>query len=132
MTFVVVGLAVVTGGKLLCVRKSADHRWIIPGGKIEEGESEPGALMREVREELACDIDRMHWLGAVIGPSPDVRGVTEDGCAEVRVWRGEIVGEPKPSQEIKQLGWFPLDSEGDEFTSATLWTMGQLLPFYAH
>lgn len=128
MTFVVVALAVVTDRKLLCVRKSPDHRWIIPGGKIEPGETEPVALQREVREEVSCEVDRLRWLGAVIGPSPDVRGVTQDGCAEIRVWRGELIGEPRPDNEITELAWMPLTSTGDDFASGTLWTMAQLRP----
>lgn len=132
--FVVVALAVVTNAKLLCVRKSPDHRWIIPGGKIEPGETETAALAREIREEISCEVDRLHWLGAVIGPSPDRRAVARDapdGCAEIRVWRGELIGEPRADNEITELAWMPLDSEGDDFTTGTLWTMGQILPFYA-
>ncbi len=30
--------------------------WEFPGGKIEEGESEEVALVREIKEELFCDI----------------------------------------------------------------------------
>lgn len=121
--FVVVGLAVITDGKLLCVRKSPAHRWIIPGGKIEPGETETAALRREVREEISCDAERLFRLGVMIGPSPDVRGVIQDGCAEIRVWRGELVGEPRPDNEITELAWMPITSTGDEFTTGTLWTM---------
>jgi len=40
--------------------------WEFPGGKIEPGESEPEALVRECREELAVEIQvgRLLWRGA--------------------------------------------------------------------
>jgi 8-oxo-dGTP diphosphatase len=53
---VVVGAALLHGGRLLAARRSAPPdlagRWELPGGKMEPGEAPEAALVRELREEL--------------------------------------------------------------------------------
>ncbi|MFH9571321.1 (deoxy)nucleoside triphosphate pyrophosphohydrolase [Streptomyces sp. NPDC017454] len=53
---IVVGAALVDGGRLLAARRSAPAelagRWELPGGKVEAGEAPEAALVRELREEL--------------------------------------------------------------------------------
>jgi phosphoglycolate phosphatase-like HAD superfamily hydrolase/ADP-ribose pyrophosphatase YjhB (NUDIX family) len=45
-------------GKILIVRTHKwGHRWGIPGGKIERGESSTAALQREIREETSLELD---------------------------------------------------------------------------
>ncbi|GAB2724787.1 (deoxy)nucleoside triphosphate pyrophosphohydrolase [Streptomyces bullii] len=58
---VVVGAALVDGGRLLAARRSAPvelaGRWELPGGKVEAGERADAALVRELREELGVDAE---------------------------------------------------------------------------
>lgn len=57
---VVVGVAVLSQGRLLAARRTspaeAAGRWELPGGKVEPGESPAEAAVREVREELGCAV----------------------------------------------------------------------------
>lgn len=56
----VVSAVIVRGGKLLLAQRlpTADfpELWECPGGKVEPGETFPGALIREVREELGVEV----------------------------------------------------------------------------
>jgi 8-oxo-dGTP diphosphatase len=62
----VVGAAIVRDGRVLACRRTsppeAAGRWELPGGKVEDGETPDAALVREVREELGCDIAVTAWL----------------------------------------------------------------------
>ena len=52
-------------GRVLVIRTHKwGHRWGIPGGKIERGESSVAALRREVREETSLEIDDIRFVVA--------------------------------------------------------------------
>lgn len=62
MRRIAVVAAVVRRGDAILVTRRLDQpgragQWEFPGGKIEPGEDEPGALRREIREELGCEVE---------------------------------------------------------------------------
>jgi 8-oxo-dGTP diphosphatase len=49
------GALFVRDDKVLLVRKTYGHRWDIPGGYVDRGESPAAACEREIREELGLN-----------------------------------------------------------------------------
>ncbi|GAB3284496.1 hypothetical protein GCM10027563_16390 [Parasphingorhabdus pacifica] len=64
---VVVGAAIVRKGQLLAQQRhfpAADAgRWELPGGRVDPGETEADAVVRECREELDVDVEPAHRIG---------------------------------------------------------------------
>ncbi len=96
------GAALVRDGRVLAARRTAPAaaagRWELPGGKVDPGEDDAQALVREVREELGCDVVVVRWLGL---DSP-VRPGLVLRAAQVRI----LAGEPQPHEHdaVRWLG----------------------------
>jgi 8-oxo-dGTP diphosphatase len=66
------------GGKFLAVQRNNDKReggkWGVPGGKVEQDETEAEALARELDEEIALKVlpDKLRYLKKVFVRFPDV------------------------------------------------------------
>src|SRR5882672_4818027 len=59
---------------LITQRRPDDHLgglWEFPGGKRESGETFPGCLLRELREELGIEVAVGKWLGSVTHAYPE-------------------------------------------------------------
>ncbi len=88
---VVVAAAIVRDGRLLACRRAAGAlagRWEFPGGKVEPGEDERAALVRECREELGLEV----VVGERIGPDTPVDLVS--GTGELHLYAATCTGEP--------------------------------------
>ena len=84
------------GRVLLAQRPPGKHLaglWEFPGGKLEPGESPEGALVRELREELAVDTARscLAPCGFVSHAYPDFRLLML--LFACRKWRGAPAGQ---------------------------------------
>lgn len=62
----VVAAAIIKDGKYFCAQrpegKSLAGYWEFPGGKLEAGESPEQALVREIKEEFAADIEILDYV----------------------------------------------------------------------
>jgi 8-oxo-dGTP diphosphatase len=104
---IVVGVAVVRDGKVLAAyRAGPDGGWEFPGGKVEPGETEEQAAVREIREELDLEIK----VGASLGPAVGI-----DERHRLHVYLASIVAGEPVLREHTELRWFARD-ELDETT----------------
>ncbi len=122
---VVVGAAVLRGGRLLAARRSAPEalagRWELPGGKVEPGEDEPAALARELREELGVAAEAVERVPGAWQVRPGM---------VLHVWTARLLsGVPAPLQdhdalrwvtavEAAELDWLPQDVPGVTWVTA--------------
>jgi 8-oxo-dGTP pyrophosphatase MutT (NUDIX family) len=79
--------------------------WTFPKGKLEEGETDEQAAVREVEEEtgLRCELGRE--LPSTSYTDSKLRSKT------VRYWEMRPVGgDAGPSHEVDEVRWLPLDA----------------------
>ncbi|MCP9966985.1 (deoxy)nucleoside triphosphate pyrophosphohydrolase [Actinomadura madurae] len=115
MDLVVVGAAIISDGRLLSAQRSEPPHmaggWELPGGKVDPGESDEDALVRECHEELAVKVS----LGRRIGGDWRL-----SDRSVLRVWTARITeGEPRPLEhlalrwltppELYDVPWLPGD-----------------------
>ncbi|WP_046471076.1 (deoxy)nucleoside triphosphate pyrophosphohydrolase [Allosalinactinospora lopnorensis] len=110
---IVVGAAIIREGALLAAQRAspphARGRWELPGGKVDPGEADTEALVRECREELGVRIRPLRRIGE------DVAFPARPGApaAVLRVWTAGLVdGEPVPLEHLS-LRWLKADALTD-------------------
>ena len=100
------------GPDLVLVHRAAYDDWSFPKGKLEPGEDERTAALREVEEEtgLVCDVGED--LGAIT--YVDARGRPK----VVRYWvmRPPAGADPRADHEIDQVRWVPAGDAGPLLT----------------
>ena len=88
------------------------RQYLIPGGQIEKDESDQECLAREIKEELACDIDKNSLK--FVGEYTDLAASGYGRDVTIKLYQGKLIGEPKPSSEIGQLRWIGKETMNDE------------------
>lgn len=90
-------------GTFLIAKRKEPPLWEFPGGKVEDGETLQKALVREIKEELDCDIVVGEWIGqstVLVGHKSIVMDLFQ--CTL-------IDGEPKPLEHL-ELCWIGVDA----------------------
>jgi 8-oxo-dGTP diphosphatase len=112
-----VGALILRGDRLLLCRKNqGTSKLILPGGRIEAGESDLECLARELREELGeVTLRNVEYVGAY-----EDRAAFDDPAIvktlRIALYRGDLVGTPTPASEITEVVWFGPDSDVAELT----------------
>jgi 8-oxo-dGTP diphosphatase len=103
---VVVGAAIIVGDRVLaCARTTPPEiagRWEFPGGKVEPGEQETAALVRECREELGVRV--------VVGERVGADVPMGHGRSVLRVYAARLHDGDQPRLiEHQELRWLAAD-----------------------
>ena len=107
----VVGAALVDDRRRVLVAQrgtgSLAGLWEFPGGKVERGEDDLAALVRECREELGIGVAPQAFLGEV--PLDGVVGGGAPGASTLRVWWGRVTDGELVAHEHRELRWLAAD-----------------------
>src|SRR5579862_9563394 len=97
------GLVAINNGRILLCRKThSTSLLILPGGKLEDGETAEQCLRRECREELGeVEILNLRRLGDYESPAAGA----DDKTIKIELFAGELHGTPEPRAEIEALVW---------------------------
>jgi 8-oxo-dGTP diphosphatase len=115
---IIVGAAIVENGRVLaCARADPPEvagRWEFPGGKLEPGETEIEALVRECIEELGVTVE----VGVRVGADVPLA----HGRAILKVYLAKLVDGAEPQRlehaelrwlgadELRSVDWLPADA----------------------
>jgi 8-oxo-dGTP diphosphatase len=93
------------------VRLRKRNEWVLPKGKLDDGETPRAAAEREVNEETGHDVSVHEFLGTLVY---DSRG----GSKVVHFWRMEAGRDPvrKLMRDVKAVEWLPLDDAVDRLS----------------
>lgn len=106
MPKVIVAAVIITQGRVLACERSAPAevagRWEFPGGKVEPGETDQEALIRECAEELGVRVE----VGDRVGPDVSLA----HGRAVLRVFAVRLLeGDVPRALEHTSMRWLAVD-----------------------
>lgn len=119
-----IGAAIVKDNQLLVVsKKQSPGYYMLPGGKLEVGETDLEALTRELQEELQLEVISSTLLGDF-----ETKSMFGTESMFLTVYVVEIKGEPTPDNEIEAYNWIPIDTQESEYlgTGITRFTLPAL------
>ena len=118
MPLIIVGAAIIMDGRVLACERAEppemSGKWEFPGGKVEPGEGETEALVRECEEELGVVVEVGERVGNDIALS--------QGNAILRVYQASLTNGRQPTpiehsalrwlsvEELNSVPWLPADA----------------------
>lgn len=104
-TIVIAGCAIIEHGALLLLYKRRHQHYEFPGGWIEAGESPAEAAVREVKEEIGCQVQNVKPFHAVEFDVKDEHILGHVFLAELTPGQTPKILEP---ELFDHLCWIPL------------------------
>ena len=99
-----VGIAILSGDKVLLTKREDFEVWCLPGGSVEDGETLAQTARREAREETGLEVRINRLVGIYSNPN------WRNGGSHEIVFAASPVGgalSPDP-REVIETGWFGL------------------------
>src|ERR1700754_4152795 len=89
--------------RIAVVRLRKRNEWVLPKGKLDDGETPRAAAEREVNEETGHDVAVHEFLGTLVYEA-------RSGSKVVHFWRMEADGEPvhELMRDVREVNWLPL------------------------
>jgi 8-oxo-dGTP diphosphatase len=116
-----VSAAIIRDGKVLIVRRvrpPAGGLYTLPGGGVEPGETLFEAVMREVREETALEVEPVGIAGYREAIGRDAGGRVERHYVILPFAARWLAGDPVLNEELSEAMWLdPPDIAGLETTA---------------
>ncbi|HJZ20436.1 MAG TPA: NUDIX hydrolase, partial [Bradyrhizobium sp.] len=87
------------------VRLRKRDEWVLPKGKLDDGETPRDAAVREVMEETGHDVHVHEFIGTLVHESGGRSKI-------VHYWRMEAKGEQvhELTHDVKAVAWLPLET----------------------
>ncbi|HVY56442.1 MAG TPA: NUDIX hydrolase [Xanthobacteraceae bacterium] len=108
--YLAVSAAIVRDGRVLVVRRArapARGLYTLPGGAVEAGETLHDAIVREVREETALEIEPVALAGHREAIVRDTAGRVERHFVILAFAARWLAGEPRLNEELSEALWLP-------------------------
>ena len=115
-TFVRISGILISHDGLLLVKCDGIDDYLLPGGKVEDGESDLDTLRRELKEELNITLTDAEFFGEYERlANPEESG--DRHIVRVRAYVAGFEGEPVPDQdEVLEIAWASMsDLESEKY-----------------
>ena len=92
---------IIRNKKLLMVRKYNEPHFIMPGGKVINGETKEQTLKRELKEELNVNLASIRFFAV----KEAKHFKDKNKIVKMEMYFAEIKGAPEASSEINEIAW---------------------------
>ena len=102
--------------QLLMCKKYDEPHFIMPGGKLIEGETKEQTLKRELKEEIGVELKSMKFFKT--WEAPHFRD--KNKIVKMETYFVEVEGEPKAIGEINEIEWIDSNYKGKNLKIASI------------